>query len=108
MSRASAGTASPASSTITSPGTNSSLRTVRCSPSRITLLVAAAISCKAAMAFSALLSCNTPSTALIVTTARMMITSAMDSPCIRLVTPEIRAAASKIKIMGSANWARKR
>ena len=54
--RPSAGTASPASSTTTSPTTRSSLRTETILPSRRTLLVAAAICCKASMAFSALFS----------------------------------------------------
>ena len=54
--RPSAGMASPASSSTTSPTTSSSLRMVTVLPSRSTLLVAAAICCKASMAFSALLS----------------------------------------------------
>ncbi len=78
--RTSAGIASPASSTTTSPGTSSSLRTVCCCPSRSTLEVAAAISCSASIAFSALLSCITPNTALMTTTDRIMMTSAKDSP----------------------------
>ena len=80
MIRPSAGTESPASSTTISPGTSSSLFKVTIFPSRITLLVAAAISCRAAMAASALLSCTTPSTALIITTAIIIITSVKDSP----------------------------
>ena len=42
------------------------------------------------------------------TTARMMITSAKLSPCTTDNTPLIAAAASRMMIMGSASWARKR
>ena len=80
MIRPSAGTASPASKSTTSPGTRSSLLKVTTLPSRRTLLVAAAISCSASMAASALLSCTTPKTALMITTARIIITSVKDSP----------------------------
>ena len=52
----SAGTASPASSSTTSPTTSSSLWIVTIFPSRSTFDVAADISCKASMAFSALFS----------------------------------------------------
>ena len=78
--RISAGTASPASRITISPGTISSLRTVTRCPPRITFEVDAAIFCRASIAASALLSCTTPSTALITTTAIIIITSANDSP----------------------------
>ena len=80
MMRQSAGTASPASRMTMSPGTSSSLRSMTIFPSRSTLLVAAVISWRASMAFSALLSWYTPSTALMSTTIRMMNTSAKLSP----------------------------
>ena len=54
--RPSAGTASPASSSTMSPTTSSSLRTETTLPSRSTREVAAAISCSASIAFSALFS----------------------------------------------------
>ena len=105
---ASAGTASPASSTITSPTTKSSLLTVICLPSRNTLLVAAAISCSASIAFSALLSCTTPRIALISTTAMMMITSEGNSPLMPDIMPEMTAATMRMIVIGSANCLRKR
>ncbi len=80
ITRASAGTASPASSTITSPGTSASAFTVSWWPSRSTFAVAAAICCSASMAASALFSWYTPRQALISTTASMMIVSARLSP----------------------------
>ncbi len=55
-SRPSAGTAQPASSSTTSPGTSSRLATVAGRPPRSTRLWAAVIFCSASMAFSALLS----------------------------------------------------
>ena len=54
--RPSAGTASPASSTMTSPGTTSDEWMICWRPPRSTLHVAAVISRSASMAFSALLS----------------------------------------------------
>jgi hypothetical protein len=56
MTRQSAGTASPASSTTTSPVTSISLCIVFCTPPRMTFDVAAVIWRSASMAFSALLS----------------------------------------------------
>ena len=101
--RISAGTESPASSTTRSPGTSSLLLIVSCLPSRMTLLVDAVISCSAAMAFSALLSCTTPMTALSTTTTAMMMTSAMPSPpSIIAMTRLTMAAAIRITIIGSA------
>ena len=95
--RPSAGTASPASRITISPGTSSSLFFTSIFPPRITFDVAAAISCRASIAFSALLSCRTPSTALMMTTARIMTTSAYDSPSYADVMPEItlRRAGSR-------------
>jgi len=42
------------------------------------------------------------------TTARMMITSAKLSPCMTASTPLIAAAASRMIIIGSAIWPKKR
>ena len=106
--RPSAGTASPASRITTSPGTSSWLGRVTISPSRSTLEVAAAISCRAAMAFSALLSWTTPKIALISTTTIIMMTSAKESPEYTAVIPEITAATIKMIIMGSASSLRNR
>ena len=99
----SAGTASPASSKTTSPTTNSSLGTMVRMPSRRTRLFACAIFCNASMAFSALLSWYTPNTALMSTTARMMITSAKESFCKTAVTPDTTAAAISTRIIGLAS-----
>ena len=106
--RASAGTASPASSTSTSPATSSSLGTVTSFPPRRTRLCAALSSFRAAMACSALLSWYTPSTALMMTTMRMMMTSAKLSCAYALVMAEISAAASSTRIIGSASCWKKR
>ncbi len=107
--RQSAGTASPASRTTTSPGTSSSERTSTIFPSRTTLEVLAAICWRASKASSALDSWTTPRTALTTTTNRMMTTSAMsDSPWAAPATALMTAAASNRMIMGSASWARKR
>ena len=78
--RQSAGTASPASRITMSPGTSTSLRSRDILPSRSTLLVAAVISWRASMAFSALLSWYTPRTALMSTTIRIINTSVKLSP----------------------------
>ena len=106
--RPSAGTASPASRITISPGTSSSLFFTSIFPPRITFDVAAAISCRASIAFSALLSCRTPSTALMMTTVRIMTTSAYDSPSYADVMPEISAAASRIRIIGSFSSSKNR
>ena len=107
-SRPSAGTASPASNSTTSPGTRSALCSTVILPSRSTLLVAAVMVCRASMAASALLSCTTPKTAFSSTTARMMITSVSFSPERMLVTADTAAAAIKISSIGSFNCCKKR
>ena len=107
--RQSAGMASPASSTTTSPGTSSADGTVTCLPPRMTLEVAALISCRAARAFSAWYSCTTPSTELRMTTNMMMKTSAKSaSPCAMPVTAEMTAAMISMITIGSAIMAKKR
>ena len=80
--RASAGTKSPASRKIISPGT-SSLAAMICSfPSRSTLACGADMFFSASSAFSALLSCTSPITALrmAIKTMRMGSTNSMGSP----------------------------
>ena len=100
---ASAGTASPASRTIISPTTRSSLFIEICFPSRITLDIAEDISCSASIAFSALLSWKTPRAAFISTTARI-ITASTGKACSTISsTPEITAATNRIIVIGSAN-----
>ena len=99
--RQSAGIRSPADSSTTSPGTKVRLGTVHSAPPRSTREVAGVISCKAAMAFSALLSCTTPKTAFTVTTVIMISTSAGNSRCTTHSTADTAAAASSTRIIGS-------
>ena len=112
--RQSAGTASPASSTTISPTVRSSLLTVVILPSRMTFEVAALISCSASIAFSALLSCKTPSTAFMSTTARIITVSVGKDgepetlPSYTVVTADITAATIRIIIIGSASCSRNR
>ena len=111
--RASAGTASPASSKITSPGTSSSEGTVAGCPSRSTLEWAAVIFFNASMACSALDSCTTPITALSsTTTAMIMVSAKSDRPTLppsnRGITAETTAAAIRMIIMGSFSCPRNR
>ena len=73
--RKSAGTTSPASSITISPGTRSVDFTELVCPSRKTLAFGVDISRKASIASSALDSCTTPITALMITTAKIMIES---------------------------------
>ena len=107
--RQSAGTESPASRITMSPGTNSLEGTEIWRPSRMTLEVAAVISCRASRASSALDSCTTPSTAFTMTTKRMMMTSAVwFSPEAMPTKALMTAAQSSMMIMGSAIWAKNR
>ena len=107
--RQSAGTESPASSSTTSPVTSSA--DGRCSslPSRMTLDWAALICCRASRACSLLASWTTPSTELMMTTARMMMTSAHSgSPWMVPVMAEMAAATSSMMTIGSAICSKKR
>ena len=111
----SAGTASPASRTITSPGTSSSEWRDTCSPSLMTLQVAAVIVWSASIAASALLSWSTPRMALRSTTMRMMNTSASPSGSAgfwmlcRIVVPADTAAATiRMISIGSFSCSMKR
>ena len=107
--RQSAGTQSPASSTIISPTTRSLEATRTSLPSRITLLCAAVISCKAASASSALSSCTTPKNELSSTTNKIIATSAKSpSPLYIPIESEIIAATISIITIGSAICSKKR
>ena len=102
--RQSAGTLSPASRAITSPGTSSELGITIISPERYTLLCAALIACRASMADSALFSWYTPRTALAKTTNRIINTSASSLPSeIIPVIADITAAAISTSIIGFLN-----
>ena len=74
-SRASAGTKSPASSRMRSPGTSIPASMTFSSPPRITRACGADMFFKASSAFSALLSCKTPMIALITTITRIRMGS---------------------------------
>ena len=101
--RQSAGTESPASSRITSPGTSSELCIMTSLPSRMTLDWAALISCRAARASSLFASWMTPRAELMMTTAMMMITSAKSgSPWMKPVMAEMAAATISMMTIGSA------
>ena len=104
--RASAGTRSPASSTMMSPGTRKAVSSRTCSPPRTTLARGADIFCSASRAFSALSSWEMEMQAFTPTMTRMMTASTQSSP------PEDArdraAAASSTRIMGSRIWSRNR
>ena len=102
--RRSAGTTSPASSITISPGTRSVDFTELVCPSRKTFAFGVDISRSASIACSALDSCTTPITALIITTARIMIESTTSCE----TTAEITAANSKTMIIKSLNCSKKR
>ena len=107
--RQSAGTESPASSKITSPGTSSELGRCTILPSRMTFDWAALICCSASSACSDFASWTTPSTELMMTTAKMMMTSAHSgSPWIVPVMAEIAAATMSMMTIGSAICSKKR
>ncbi len=77
--RASAGTKSPASNSIMSPGTNVVVSTCSSCPSRITLAKGADIFCKASSDLLALFSCEIEIMALITTIKRMITDSTQSS-----------------------------
>ena len=108
--RASAGTKSPASSRMTSPVTRSLASTTDSLPSRSTRAWGAERFLRASSAFSALLSCSTPITALAMTMATMRMGSKNSeaSPEEQATTKDTTAAASRIRIITSLNWSRKR
>ena len=106
MSLPSAGIASPASRSTTSPLTISSAGTCLRSPFLYTFAVSPLICFRASMACSALLSWITPRTAFTTTTNSMMKTSMKDSPEYAAVTADITAETSSIIIIGSASCSR--
>ena len=102
ISRASAGTWSPASSSIRSPGTTSRVGIDAGVPSRTTRASGAAMRCSAAKAFCARSSCRKPMMALTSTIATIAAASAQ-SP----MAPAITAATTRIQMTSSLNWRRK-
>ena len=99
--RTSAGTTSPASRIIMSPGTNSVLLTFLMVPSRRTLALGEAIFRKASIASSALASWKTPIIAFKITTNKIIKASV--KPSIPSATTDIAAATNKTIIMKSLN-----
>ena len=99
---------SPASNTTISPGTNSVDLTLMRFPSRITFASGDDMSFKASIASSALFSWYTPSTALRITTKRIIIpsdnASSVTPPDSTIPTPvETTAATNNTRIMKSLN-----
>ena len=108
--RASAGTKSPASRRIISPGTSIAASITFSSPSRITLAWGADILFNASRAFSALLSCITPIIAFIITMARISTGSknSFGLPSMTAMANDTAAAISSMIIIASLNWSTKR
>ena len=108
--RASAGMKSPASSRRISPGTSSAASMTISLPSRITRACGADIFFSASRAFSALLSCNIPMTALQTTMARMRAGSKnpLGSPSTHATTNDTMAAAIRMRIIASLNCSKNR
>lgn len=104
-SRASAGTKSPASSRTMSPTTSFEASTMASLPSRSTRACGAERFLSASSAFSALLSCITPITALAMTMATISRGSknSEGSPVEQATMKEITAAASRMRIITSLN-----
>ncbi len=101
--RLSAGTWSPASISIRSPGTSSSEGTTRRVPSRTTFAAGEESRLRAARAFSARYSWTNPMTAFSATIATIA-TASIHS----LRKPETRAAPMRTQMMKSANWPQRR
>ena len=105
INRASAGTKSPASILIISPGTSSDASITISLPLRITRACGADMFFRASNAFSALDSCITPIIALTIT-IRTINAGSNNSPqfcSIQITTNETIAAAIKIRIITSLN-----
>ena len=104
--RASAGTKSPASNFIMSPGTRSEAAMIFSVPSLITRACGADMFLSASSAFSALFSCTTPIIALRMTISRIRAGSknSVGSCPVQAITKEIMAAMIRIIIMTSLNW----
>ena len=110
ISLASAGTKSPASSLMMSPGTTCVEATMLSCPFLITLACGADIFFSASSAFSALLSCTNPSTAFKMTMSRMSAGSmnSMGSPSTHATTKEMTAARMRMIIITSLNCSKNR
>ena len=110
ISRASAGTKSPASTRMMSPGTRSLASMTASRPLRSTRACGADMLLSASMAFSALLSCIMPMMALRMTMARISAGSRNSrvSPLWAATKKEMMAAMMRMIIIVSLNWARKR
>ena len=108
--RASAGTKSPASSLIISPGTTSCAEIMCSLPPRITRACGADIFLSASSAFSALFSCTSPITAFRMTMSKMSAGSinSIGSPSTHATANEMIAATIRMIIMTSLNCSRKR
>ena len=108
-SRASAAMRPPADSSRMSPGTTSDASIRISCPSRSTAAWGADSFCSASSAFCARVSCTVPITALSTTMPRMTAQSVKPfSPLRRAVTNDTAAAASRMRIMKSANWDKNR
>ena len=108
--RASAGTKSPASTRMMSPGTSLAASMVCSLPLRMTRAWGAESDLSASSAFSALLSCITPMMALAMTMPTMSSGSKnSEGSCeVSATTNEIAAAPSRIRIITSLNCSAKR
>ena len=104
--RPSAGTKSPASSRMMSPGTSWAVSRRRVWPSRTTLARGADICSKASRALWALFSWVMEITAFTTTMRRMITASIQSSPWVEM--RERAAAKRSTTIMGSLSWRRKR
>ena len=105
ISRASAGTKSPASRRMISPGTSSAASMICSAPSRSTRAWGADRPFSASSAFSALLSCITPTMAFNITISRISTGSknSRGLPSVQATTKDTAAAAIRIRIMASLN-----
>ncbi len=108
--RASAGTKSPASKWMMSPGTSSEASMTCSFPSRRTRAWGADRFFRASRAFSALLSWSMPMTALRTTMSRISTGSKNSevSPVVQAIPKETAAAMSRMMIITSLNWAKNR
>ena len=108
--RASAGTKSPASSRMMSPGTSDAASMICSVPSRSTRACGADMLLSASSAFSALLSCSMPMTAFRMTISRISAGSKNSPgfPSTQAITNDTIAAAIRIRIITSLNWSRNR
>mmetsp|Transcript_38620 Transcript_38620/g.64132 ORF Transcript_38620/g.64132 Transcript_38620/m.64132 type:complete len:288 (-) Transcript_38620:9-872(-) len=109
--RMSAGTVLPTATVTMSPGTRSSALMVFSSPDLVTTAVSGSNCFKASMAFSALVSCKTPTMALAMRIKKMTRGSkkavSCSSPSSKMArTNEMMAAVRRIRTRGSSNCSR--